>query len=402
VPAAAALNVQSRLSVARQALLERQARLGPRQAAAAARLRGGDGGVVLVEGDPGCGKSTLLAHFFTRATLRPDPLPCAAAGPKTTDAKGSEDDAEDGGGGGGGGRSAPPPFFATAASPFHSRPFGVWCTVLQQWLDFAAAADKRGSKAGRDKSSDLPAYSPSSGRSSGGSVSADHSRREASSAEAGRQARTTLCLELLPPHLRANHAWRLNALVGVDCEAVRLRSRGGGGGNGGGHSSSHSSGGGSGGGAVAEAERGPDVLGVLDALVRALAKRCAAVVVIDDAHALDPESWALAHALATGPPEASDDAAAPDLPPPSPNAPPVGQSYREDNTHAEDGSGGGTTSSSSSGHPPAMPRLLLVLAMRPMAAYGPTFKRTAPDYEALAALSESRPDTVVTARPYYV
>jgi hypothetical protein len=267
--------------------------------------------------------------------------------------------------------------------------------VLQQWLDFAAAADKRGGQAGRDKSSDLPAYSPSSGRSSGGSVSADHHRREASSAaEAGRQARTTLCLELLPPHLRANHAWRLNALVGVDCEAVRLRSRGGGG-NGGGHSSSHSSGGGSGGGALAEAERVTDVLGVLYALVRALAKRCAAVVVIDDAHALDPESWALAHALATGPPEASDDAAAPDLPPSPPNAPPAGQSYREDNTHAEVGGGGAT---SSSGHPPPMPRLLLVLAMRPMAAYGPTFKRTAPDYEALAALSESRPDTVVTAR----
>jgi len=57
------------------------------------------------------------------------------------------------------------------------------------------------------------------------------------------------------------------------------------------------------------------------------------------------------------------------------------------------------SASSSSDEPTvihAMPRLLLVMAMRPMVTYGPNFRRIAPDYEALAALSDSQPDTVVS------
>jgi len=222
--------------------------------------------MVIVEGDPGCGKSMLLAHFLTRATLRPDPTgpqAATASSHNRSDADLDEDDDEDAEEGGVGDESDPsraaPPFFVTAASPFHSRPFGVWCTILQQWLDFVAAAEKKKGKLSQNKSLEtLEANLLSSANNNSNSnsapnasVSADHSRREASSvAEAGRQARTTLCLELLPHSLRAAHAWRLNALVGVDCEAVRLRSRtatnAGSGGSG--------SGGGGGGGAESPAQ----------------------------------------------------------------------------------------------------------------------------------------------------
>jgi hypothetical protein len=63
----------------------------------------------MVEGDPGCGKSNLLARFMSRAAVK---LPY--------------------------GKEAPP-FFVTTALPFHPRPFGVWCAILQQYLDLAVA-----------------------------------------------------------------------------------------------------------------------------------------------------------------------------------------------------------------------------------------------------------------------
>lgn len=144
--------------------------------------------------------------------------------------------------------------------------------ILQQWLDFVAAADTRGQNNGQDKTNQVLGgdakkpphandYRPASSRSSGGSGGSDkHSRRAASCAEAGRHARTTLCLELLPPPLRATHAWHLNNLVGVDCERRGVRPTGG--------NNSSSSGNGSGrhvngGGAVAEAQRIKDSLVVL-------------------------------------------------------------------------------------------------------------------------------------------
>jgi hypothetical protein len=249
---ATALNVQSRVSKARQALLERQARLGPRSSSSSSSSSGGhrrhnnnssptaaaatgagasspstsgEGSMVIIEGDPGCGKSMLLAHFLTRATLRPDPTgpqATAAASHSRSEADLDEDEDEGGGGDESDPSRAAPPFFVTAASPFHTRPFGVWCTILQQWLDFVAAAEKKKGKLSQNKSQEqLEAANLNAANNSDNA-----SRREANSAaEAGRQARTTLCLELLPHSLRAAHAWRLNALVGVDCEAVRLRSR---------------------------------------------------------------------------------------------------------------------------------------------------------------------------------
>jgi len=129
--------------------------------------------------------------------------------------------------------------------------------------------------------------------------------------------------------------------------------------------------------------------------VQALAKRCSAVLVIDDAHVLDSESWTLAHALATGPPSFQD--SDPNNSEDDENGNEIGDG---DNSSASSMNAAALESASSSSDEPtvihAMPRLLLVMAMRPMVTYGPNFRRIAPDYEALAALSDSQPDTVVS------
>ena len=120
--------------------------------------------------------------------------------------------------------------------------------------------------------------------------------------------------------------------------------------------------------------------------MQALSKRCSAVLVIDDAHVLDPESWSLAHALATGPPSFQANSS----------------SSGDDDNDDDDENGDVSSSSHAAPSEPtvinAMPRLLLVIAMRPMVTYGPNFRRIAPDYEALAALSDSQPETVVSKK----
>ena len=95
-------------------------------------------------------------------------------------------------------------------------------------------------------------------------------------------------------------------------------------------------------------------LRVLFHLVKALSEKCSAIIVIDDAHSMDADSWSLAHAIASnGAALGIEDAMA-------------------------------STSSPSSMR--CLP-LLLVAAMRPVALFKTTYKRLPPDYEALMQLT---------------
>jgi hypothetical protein len=119
----------------------------------------------------------------------------------------------------------------------------VWCTILQQYLDYLGATLSSGTVT-------LAASSSSSSTGGGGGgaltgVGGGSLKRTNSSsqsllspggaqranarldsekiaAEMVRQVRTTLCLSLLPAEHRSK-AHLLNDLVGVDCEAVMSR-----------------------------------------------------------------------------------------------------------------------------------------------------------------------------------
>jgi hypothetical protein len=93
------LNVQSRLCVVKRRLLQKKIRL----------VDEGQGGVVVIEGEPGCGKTEVLANFVARV------LPNTAA------------------------------VYFTHGAAFcgHVRAFGVWGVVVQQYVRERAKRGER-------------------------------------------------------------------------------------------------------------------------------------------------------------------------------------------------------------------------------------------------------------------
>lgn len=107
------------------------------------------------------------------------------------------------------------------------------------------------------------------------------------------------------------------------------------------------------------------------------------MIIIDEAHAMDDESWALAHAVAHGcenPMGGDED---------------LKSSIDESSAPSSTGiSGNGSIQEGDESEPSSKPvgscmRTLLVLMMRPVEVYGPCFKRIAPDYVALDLKSSS-------------
>jgi hypothetical protein len=127
------------------------------------------------------------------------------------------------------------------------------------------------------------------------------------------------------------------------------------------------------------------------------------VVVIDDAHRMDDESWALANAVACGslPDDftsalvaggGDDDDGDDDFDEDDDDE--DSSSDDEDDKHAARGAagGGGGSDGKSSAAKVSCLNMLLVLAMRPIKVYGPAFRRVAPDYESLLEQVPRRKD----------
>ena len=394
----AALNLQSRACVARFVLLEKHALLVDK----------GMGNVVLVEGDPGCGKTDVLASTLDNATLQPteDVVPppflvatasafhsrpygcwCGAvqqlldllsARDATAKAEAEtlmSDKA-----------TKPRPedaektlvmetlvrerfaAYSDAISESHDLTMHAFRGLVRELLSDPEVTDPEDHiEPPSDK--DLDAAFELADEDKGGTVdedefmklwslvlhgdvrglgksSRDMLRRKAeSAAETVRQMRTTKCLSLLPPALR-DSAYLLNELVGVDCESVTMGSRrrandtrsyG--------HHQQH----------TLEGSHGRLTLRLLYYLLKALTEACPAALIVDDAQAMDPESWALAHAVVNGIVTADDD---------------------------EDGDGDDK-------EPAGCLQLMLVLALRPMAEYGSAFRRMPPDFDALVGQASS-------------